>query len=274
MPAAPRGTPAEPSFIMLEREADGDGGDHDADQEGEPLLARRGADQEAGLQILRGVARLGRGDADHAADGDGQRAKGRGRPAARPGRWPRWPSAWRWSCREMGLAEEPIRPTMRELTVTNRKPKKTISSDAARLAISPRCAPGTGLKYRKKNMSTTSSAEPIIADAHGEIMLRAHRLGGRGGLAAAHVLEAGAQRADDGGQRLEEGDQSGGGHRSRAHGTDIGDPQVAGAHLRDGHRAGIDRMPAAPCRRSRSAASAPARKARRRQTSRPPSWVR
>ena len=48
----------------------------------EPLQARRGADQEAGLQILRGVAGFGRGDADHAADGDGQRAEGRSRPAA------------------------------------------------------------------------------------------------------------------------------------------------------------------------------------------------
>ena len=46
----------------------------------------------------------------------------------------------------MGLAEEPIRPTMRELTVTKRNPKKTISSDAARFSTTPSCAPGTGLK--------------------------------------------------------------------------------------------------------------------------------
>ena len=47
---------------------------------------------------------------------------------------------------ETGLAEEPMRPTIRELTVTKRKPKKTISTDAARLAQTLTCAPGTGLK--------------------------------------------------------------------------------------------------------------------------------
>ena len=56
------------------------------------------------------------------------------------------------------------------------------------------------------------------------------------------MLEAGAQRADDGGQRFEEGDEAGGGYGSGAHGPDVGDPQVAGAHLRDGHGAGIDGM--------------------------------
>ena len=46
----------------------------------------------------------------------------------------------------MGLAELPIRPTIRELTVTKRKPKTTISSEAARFCSSVTCAPGTGLK--------------------------------------------------------------------------------------------------------------------------------
>ena len=54
---------------------------------------------------------------------------------------------------ETGLAELPIKPTMREATVTKRNPKMTTSSDAARLASTPTCAPGTGLKVRKKNMS-------------------------------------------------------------------------------------------------------------------------
>ena len=38
---------------------------------------------------------------------------------------------------ETGLAEEPTRPTMRELTVTKRNPKTTTSSEAARLAAQP-----------------------------------------------------------------------------------------------------------------------------------------
>ena len=53
---------------------------------------------------------------------------------------------------ETGLAEEPTRPTMRELTVTKRNPKTTTSSEAARLAAHPTNAPGTGLNSRKINM--------------------------------------------------------------------------------------------------------------------------
>src|ERR1035437_264161 len=61
---------------------------------------------------------------------------------------------------EMGLAEEPIRPTIRELTVTKRKPKTTISKEAARLASQPTKAPGTGLNSRKQNIRITSTIEP------------------------------------------------------------------------------------------------------------------
>src|SRR5208283_6133966 len=64
---------------------------------------------------------------------------------------------------EMGLAELPMRPTMRELTVTKRNPKKTMRMDAARLAQTLTCAPGTGLKTRKKNMRMMSRMEPTIA---------------------------------------------------------------------------------------------------------------
>ena len=59
------------SVHYVECPADGEGGDGDADEEGIALLEGRGADKVAGLQILRRVARLGRCDADHAADGDG-----------------------------------------------------------------------------------------------------------------------------------------------------------------------------------------------------------
>ena len=44
-------------------------------------LMGRGADEKTCLEVLRGVARFGRGDADHAADGDGQCAEGRRGPA-------------------------------------------------------------------------------------------------------------------------------------------------------------------------------------------------
>ena len=63
---------------------------------------------------------------------------------------------------EIGLAELPINPTMREETVTKRKPKTTMSSDAARLASQLTCAPGTGLKVRKKNMIAIRRIDPAI----------------------------------------------------------------------------------------------------------------
>ena len=47
---------------------------------------------------------------------------------------------------DTGLAELPMKPTMRDATVTNRNPNKTTRKDAARFASRPTCAPGTGLK--------------------------------------------------------------------------------------------------------------------------------
>ena len=47
--------------------------------------------------------------------------------------------------------------------MTKRNPKKTISTDAARLAQTLTCAPGTGLKTRKKNIRTMSRTEPTMA---------------------------------------------------------------------------------------------------------------
>src|SRR6185437_8008072 len=55
----------------VEGEPDDDGGDDNADHQRDLLQAGRGADDVAGLEVLRGVARVGGGDADHAADGDG-----------------------------------------------------------------------------------------------------------------------------------------------------------------------------------------------------------
>ncbi len=83
--------------------------------------------------------------------------------------------------------------------------------------------------------------QPKTAKVMEKSILRALGRRGRRGSAPAHVLEAGLECADDGGQGLEEGDESGRGHGARAHGTDVSGPQIAGAHLRDGHGAGIDR---------------------------------
>ena len=51
---------------------------------------------------------------------------------------------------ETGLAELPMRPTIRDDTVTKRNPKTMTRSDAARLGRTPTCAPGTGLKVQEE----------------------------------------------------------------------------------------------------------------------------
>jgi hypothetical protein len=77
-----------------------------------------------------------------------------------------------------------MRPTMRELTVTKRKPKTTTSSEAARLA-SPDLAPGTGLNWRKKNMRATMSSDRAADhDAHGQVVFGAEGFGGGAGFSS------------------------------------------------------------------------------------------
>ena len=46
----------EPFVHEVKGDADGDGGDTDADHQGYLLLPRRGSDEESSLEILRGVA--------------------------------------------------------------------------------------------------------------------------------------------------------------------------------------------------------------------------
>ena len=123
---------------------------------------------------------------------------------------------------ETGLAELPMSPTMREATVTKRNPKMTTSREAAKFASSLVCAPGTGLKVRKKNISSTSAAEPKTTTLMGRSwsVRSAAVLAG----ALAELLRAGAQRAHDGRHGLEQRDQTGCGHRACAHGPDVTRP--------------------------------------------------
>ncbi len=60
--------------------------------------------------------------------------------------------------------------------------------------------------------------------------------------AGSHRLQPGRQRAEDGGQCLQERDESGRSHRARAHRLDVRGPQIARPHLRDGHLSRIHRM--------------------------------
>ncbi len=61
-----------------------------------------------------------------------------------------------------GLALDPTIPTMRADTVTNKNPKTTTISDAARFASHPTCAPGIGLNSKNKNISAINTTLPPI----------------------------------------------------------------------------------------------------------------
>src|SRR5262245_2285034 len=64
---------------------------------------------------------------------------------------------------EIGLDEVPIRPVMRDETVTNKKPKTTTSKAAKMLLKADVGAPGTGLKVSMSHMSAIKSAAPTRA---------------------------------------------------------------------------------------------------------------
>ena len=61
---------------------------------------------------------------------------------------------------EIGLDDVPIRPQMRDETVTKRKPKITTRTAATRLANAPVGAPGIGMKVRKAHIATAIISDP------------------------------------------------------------------------------------------------------------------
>ena len=73
--AASAAEPIAEDAVQVEgREADDERRGDDANDEPDLLIERRGADDVAGLQILRRVAGVGRGDADDRADAERDRA--------------------------------------------------------------------------------------------------------------------------------------------------------------------------------------------------------
>ncbi len=71
----------EAGVHQVEGEADGEDADDDSEHDGDLLLPGRGADKVAGLEVLCGVSGVGCGDADDAADGDGESSEGGSGPA-------------------------------------------------------------------------------------------------------------------------------------------------------------------------------------------------
>ena len=64
---------------------------------------------------------------------------------------------------EMGLEDVPIRPVIREETVTNRKPKTTTSTAARILATMLVDVPGTGITFNMMISITRTSTVPASA---------------------------------------------------------------------------------------------------------------
>src|SRR5207247_923115 len=76
------GSEGECAAEQEHRSGDGPAGAGGAEKLAELLFGGRGADEESSLQVLRNVARLRCGDADHGADGEDGRARRRIGPAA------------------------------------------------------------------------------------------------------------------------------------------------------------------------------------------------
>ena len=107
---------------------------------------------------------------------------------------------------------------------------------------SDECA-GDGFEFEKEEHEGDDEGRADEDDTHGEIVFRSDGFGLYGSRAGTHVAEARAECAEDGGQGLDQRDEAGGGDCAGAHGLDVGGPEVAGSHLRDGDLAGIDGSP-------------------------------
>ena len=113
-----------------QRDADHDGRGQRPDQDGELLLPRRRADEEAGLEVLRGRPAVRRRDADDAGDRQGRQPVLGRRPSRAATKIRQVSSSVATVMPEIGFDDEPISPVSRDETVTNRKPKSTIITAA------------------------------------------------------------------------------------------------------------------------------------------------
>ena len=113
----------------VQREADRDHRNQYAHDQRQLLLGGRGANQKAGLQILRSIAGIGRRNANHTAD---LMASAKKAGAVQPMTRNMAQVAMRvaMAMPEIGFEDVPISPVMRDETVTKRNPKTTTRSAA------------------------------------------------------------------------------------------------------------------------------------------------
>ena len=223
----------------VERGSYGEDGDYDADHDGDLLLLRSGFDEVAGLEILRGVAGVGGGDADDSTDGDGEGSEGGGGPAfdeedgggghqrrdghAGDGRGGAAHDAD--DARDDGYEEEA------------EDDDQESGGDVGERA-DLRSWDGFELEEEKhqedeeKGAAEDDDGRKVVLDAGGL---------GCGCFASAGFLEALSECADDGGEGAEESDESGCGDSACSHRTDVGAPEIGGGHLGDEDRAGVER---------------------------------
>ncbi len=143
-----------------ERAPHDDRGDQRPDQDRDLLLPGGRADQEAGLEILRGRAAVGRRDADDPAiDSAVRRYSGPTQPSRTKIRQVN--SSVAIVIPEIGLDDEPITPVIRELTVTNRNPNRTIIAPPISRPVK-----SVGIRWDAA-IASTSPSEPKMTTAMG-----------------------------------------------------------------------------------------------------------
>ena len=132
---------------------------------------------------------------------------------------------------EIGLALTPISPVMRDDTVTKKKPNTTMSMAPSRLT------PSCGSTVSRRASATAPTSVTQIGRSR-SVRSRVVAVAD----AAAEVLEAGAEGADDRRQRPEQRDDAGRGHRAGADVEHEVGADLARAHVGDELGLGEDRL--------------------------------
>ena len=120
----------------------------------------------------------------------------------------------------IGFDELPIRPLMREATVTNRNPKTTTKSAARKSEKALVCAPGIGLNFSSAHIIATITAEPTTTTRM-ERSRSVRLVSESAGLPRANILDSGGERRKNRRHGLDQRDQAGSGDRARAHRTNV-----------------------------------------------------
>ena len=124
---------------------------------------------------------------------------------------------------ETGLAELPMSPTMRDATVTKRNPKIDDQQRSREVREQRGLRAGHGLEREEEEHQQHQRGR---AERRRRSWADRDRCAASRSLAGAlaELLRAGAQRADDGGHRPEQGDEAGCGDCARAHRPDVSRP--------------------------------------------------